>query len=237
MDDIKNSEDDIKDNQKDEQTMKPVSVATSEDIQIPNIINSTYIDNETFPGMKSKSCLQKLDSIDKYYSGKFHNYIANPYVELIFYIFARLFNPETIAVYTSSILVYSLLKYKHVLLVIKPTIQFLTGLIITLIIKKIIGRPRPNVNPKRLFKVRERESNNSMPSGDTLQSAIWGMIAFIYGDCIFGLLLIPAAMTGRVYFNCHYFGDCIVGGTLGVVSFLLVDMGINAIKIKYNFNI
>ena len=59
-----------------------------------------------------------------------------------------------------------------------------------------------------------------MPSGDSLQAGNFVMMIILYLNCdikYFSLLLIPASMTGRVFYNCHYWFDCIIGAILGII--------------------
>ena len=46
----------------------------------------------------------------------------------------------------------------------------------------------------------------------------------------FVLLLIPASMSGRVFFNCHYWFDCIIGAILGFFISIFAYLVINKIK-------
>ena len=112
----------------------------------------------------------------------------------------------------------------------------MTGLFITLIIKKIIGRERPVLTVKRYFyKVRTKESTNSMPSGDSLQSATFSMMIILYlgnNSRFFSLLFIPMSMSGRVFYNCHYWFDCFIGAFLGII----ISYGCYLIINKFNLN-
>ena len=95
------------------------------------------------------------------------------------------------------------------------------------------NRPRPHnpcdEDPKpanvRWLNLRGREGNKSMPSADTAQSALCAaFISLNYpafyafmGGMGFTLKLIIAVAIGRVYYHCHFVGDCIVGSIVGTV--------------------
>ena len=54
-------------------------------------------------------------------------------------------------------------------------------LLVTLVTKKFFGRIRPSIiNKTRRFNLRKYEENCSMPSGDSAQSANWGMMMALY---------------------------------------------------------
>lgn len=166
--------------------------------------------------------LQYLDSLDKKISFPLQTYTPRFPIECIFYCFARLFNPDLVIIYFASVLIFSIIRDKNGYLVLYPIAHVLTGLIITVILKKIIGRPRPTLKTYRYFrKVREKEFTYSMPSGDSLQAAIFSTMIILYINSFFSyfsILLIPAAMIGRVFYNCHYWFDTIIGAILGVIT-------------------
>ena len=66
-------------------------------------------------------------------------------------------------------------------------------LIITLITKHIFGRPRPipRDSVKRRFNCRSKETNCSMPSGDSMQCANFAIVIIYYFNNYYGLMLIP----------------------------------------------
>ena len=171
--------------------------------------------------MKRDNCIKKLDSKDKNISLILQTYIAHKYIEYILYIFSRLYNPDTITIYLICMLIFSIYK-KNYYFIFKPISFVAFGIILTVFLKKFVGRSRPNLTTKRLFKVREKENNGSMPSGDSLQAGIFAMILFYYYNFIFGFFLIPCVMTSRVYFYCHYWMDTIIGAFLGIFSGIFV---------------
>ena len=62
-----------------------------------------------------------------------------------------------------------------------------------------------------------------MPSADTAQSALCAAyISLIYpawyasiGGLTFHIGLIAAVANGRVFYHCHYIGDCLIGACVG----------------------
>ena len=135
------------------------------------------------------------------------------------------------------LLIYSYLKNHNFYLFLIPFIHVIIGAILTGLLKIIIGRNRPISTVKRFCNnVRDKETSKSMPSGDSLQSANFAMMAILYFNCnmkYLVLLLIPGVMCGRVYYNCHYWFDCIIGVLLGI----FVSIGSYIIINKINLHI
>ena len=168
--------------------------------------------------LRIKICLYYLDNIDKKISKPLQTYTPNLAIELIFYFFAKIFNTLPVISYLVLLLLYSYMKntYKVFLIVFSHVIS---SVIITVILKKIIGRNRPNLNVKRYFNNVNTETNKSMPSGDTIQAGTFITMVMLYINFkskYFTLLLIPGVMCGRVFYNCHYWFDCIIGLILGI---------------------
>lgn len=164
-----------------------------------------------------KNCIKYLDSIDKRISKPLHTFSPSYKIECIFYCFARLFNIDTVILYLLCSLVYSFWKLKNGYLGLIPICHVVSGTIFTVISKLIIRRPRPILNTRRYFKL--KENTHSMPSGDSLQAGIFATMIILYSDNILRFLaifLIPAAMLGRIFYNLHYWFDCIIGATLGI---------------------
>ena len=183
-----------------------------------------------------KNCINYLDNLDKQISKPLHKYTPNFIIECIFYVFARLFNINSVIFYLLCVLVYSFIKYKNGYLAIIPICHVICGGIFTIVIKIIIRRPRPRIKVKKNFKL--KENTHSMPSGDTLQAAIFATMIILYFKCylrFFALLLIPAAMLGRIFYNLHYLFDCIIGAILGISISIVTYYIINIIKNKYFF--
>ena len=171
------------------------------------------------------SILSILDNYDKQLSDKIHKLEINDIFEFVLYLSARLYNPECVTCYFIIMFAY-FAKVKHdYFFIVKPVLHVLIILLVTLISKHIIGRPRPNVreNVKRNFILRHKEKNCSMPSGDAMQSANFAVILIYSFNCYYGILLIPFVMISRVYYFCHYVSDTVVGAIAGwIISYSLV---------------
>ena len=171
------------------------------------------------------SIISILDNYDKQLSDKIHNLEINDIFEFVLYLSARLYNPECVTCYFIIMFAY-FAKVKHdYFFIVKPVLHVLIILLVTLISKHIIGRPRPNVreNIKRNFILRHKEKNCSMPSGDAMQSANFAVILIYYFNCYYGIILIPFVMISRVYYFCHYVSDTVVGAIAGgLISYSLV---------------
>ena len=189
------------------------------------MISNNNISNHVKTPSQKFTLLSTLDKYDKTLSDKIHNLEINDICEFVLYISARLYNPECVTCYFVIIFAY-FAKVKHdYFFIIKPFLHVLIILIVTLLSKHIIGRPRPNAkeNIKRNFILRHKETNCSMPSGDAMQSANFAVILIYYFNCYYGVLLIPFVMISRVYYFCHYVSDTIVGAIAGwVISYSLV---------------
>ncbi len=207
--------------------IKEISVPIQENEQFQNRpVSVSYL----------KNCINYLDNLDKQISKPLHKYTPNFIVECIFYVFARLFNINSVIFYLLCVLVYSFIKYKNGYLEIIQICHVICGGIFTIVIKIIIRRPRPRIKVKKNFKL--KENTHSMPSGDTLQAAIFATMIILYFKCylrFFALLLIPAAMLGRIFYNLHYLFDCIIGAILGISISIVTYYIINIIKNKYFF--
>ena len=169
-----------------------------------------------------KDCINYLDVIDKAMSKPLHRYSPGFKVECIFYFFARIYNVDTVIIYLVSIFLYSLIKLKNGYIVLIPLYHILIGVFFTVLLKKVVSRPRPIPERKRRFKI--KESNHSMPSGDSLQAGNVAVMMIIYFKSPYkylSILLIPGVMAGRVFYNLHYWFDCIVGLIIGVVVCIL----------------
>jgi len=190
--------------------------------------------------IETKSCLSNiitdLDNFDKKISQPLQAYTPNFYIEILFLISAKSFNTLNIIFYLVFIFFYSIFIKKNPYIFIIVFIHVIIGLLITLIIKKIIGRERPILTVKRYFyKVRTQELTNSMPSGDSLQSANFSMMIILYlgnNSRFFSLLFIPMSMIGRVFYSCHYWFDCFIGAFLGII----ISYGCYLLINKFNLN-
>ena len=190
--------------------------------------------------LETKSCLSNcitdLDNFDKKISQPLQTYTPNVYIEIIFLIFAKVFNTLNIILYLVFLFLYSIFIKKNPYIFIIVFIHVIIGALITLIIKKMIGRERPSLTVKRYFyKVRTKELLNSMPSGDCLQSANFAMMMILYfgsSSRFFSIIFIPMSMIGRVFYSCHYWFDCLIGAFLGIIN----SFGCYFLINKFNLN-
>ena len=195
----------------------PLQNNNIKEISIPIEENfEQYQKNKTKLSIINK-CINYLDNLDKEISRPLHNYSPSLKIEYIFYFFARLFNIDAVIIYLVCLLIYCFLKLKNGYLSLIPIAHVICGALLTIILKIIIRRPRPILKTKRHFKL--KETTHSMPSGDSLQAGIFTTMIILYNNNTFkylGILLIPAAILGRIFYNLHYWFDCIIGATLGI---------------------
>ena len=88
-------------------------------------------------------------------------------------------------------------------------------------------RPKRRSDTTRVNDLRGKENGTfAMPSGDSSAAAVWCALV----ACEMGMpaiyILMPLVMLGRVYYQCHWLGDTIVGffvgsfwGLVGVTNF------------------
>ena len=88
------------------------------------------------------------------------------------------------------------------------------------IIKHIFKRKRPSsedgVIRKIDLRIKQGESF-SFPSGDSLQAGFFSTFFFLLYGNVFYLFVYPLVAFARVYYKCHWIGDTIFGGMIGVV--------------------
>ena len=145
-------------------------------------------------------------------------------LEYLIVLFAMSFNNELTTFYYSLLLLYTSWSLKiFFLCLISP----LFGLLITIMLKRKISRPRPTLYIPRckalIFDLRGREKNHSMPSGDSAQAAIFWTIVWNLGvlPVWASVLLTVCTMFSRVYYMCHYFLDTFFGVLIGLISVYL----------------
>jgi membrane-associated phospholipid phosphatase len=185
-----------------------------------NKINNNNNNNNS-SSFVNNNIISKIIFFDKKYSEIIHKSEVNIILELLLFIAARLYNPECVTIYF-IIMFY----YTNLIFILKPLIHVIICLLITISLKHIIKRIRPNIynNIKRRYNLRDRETNCSMPSGDSMQAANFAIIFYCYYGKIFGFFLIIPVMISRIFFCCHYIMDTIVGVLIGfIVSFSLFN--------------
>lgn len=169
--------------------------------------------------------LETIAEKDKAISSYIHNLETNYILELLIYSSGRLFNPDIITCYFVILIAYHAYYFHNYFYVVKPLIHVLVVLVITIVMKHLLGRHRPHQNNSviRRFNLRSKEKNCSMPSGDSMQCASFSIIFLFYMNSPFGFVLIPLVMFSRVFFFCHFLMDTIVGTILGfIISYSLV---------------
>lgn len=177
------------------------------------------LNNNSNTNITKKSICSKIDNWDKHYSLYIHNLEVITWVEVFIYIMARFYNPECMVVYFIIMLIYAHFKDQNYLYIAKPLIHVIIGLIFTLVLKKIINRQRPTLNEKikRKFNCRNRETNASFPSGDSLQSINFSIIMIYYYGLFYFLITVPLVMFARIFYHCHYILDTIGGVIIGTL--------------------
>jgi membrane-associated phospholipid phosphatase len=139
--------------------------------------------------------------------------------------FSSLIFMEEVCIVT--VIALHFLLFKQTDITIGYSACFLANLIVALIAKKVIAKPRPNPDEipptsKSMFFRKKQSFNASCPSGDTIQAvnlvvfAFWCLPSFKFW-IVFPLgLMVPAS---RVYLCCHWITDTLAGwGFASVVT-------------------
>ena len=100
-------------------------------------------------------------------------------------------------------------------------ISLLVVVVVFQILKYSIRRKRPVVRPesKRLTSrlTKAEHGTFSMPSGD---ASCVGLFCFLY-TAMMGIpttyIIMPLVMAGRVFYQCHWWGDTLCGVVIGTV--------------------
>ena len=173
-----------------------------------------------------KNLLTRIDLFDKKISNNIYELELNIILENIIHMFGRLFNVDIVLIFYISVFIYQSFFNKNYYYIIKPFIHLSLIFILSTILKYIIKRPRPDINKnvKRLYNLRKKEKNFSMPSGDSMQAANFAIIALFYFNVSYlGFIVVPFVMFARIFYFCHYFFDTLIGALIGgFVSFGLV---------------
>ena len=88
----------------------------------------------------------------------------------------------------------------------------------TQIMKYTIRRERPQrkIDVPRLSNLRDKEIGTfSMPSGDTSAAAVFCFLNAFIMQLPAMYIILPLVALGRVYYQCHWFGDTIIGSFVG----------------------
>ena len=77
-------------------------------------------------------------------------------------------------------------------------------------------RPRTRSDTTRLSDLRGKETGTyAMPSGDSSAAAVFCFLIAIELGLPLVYILMPLVMLGRVYYQCHWIGDTVVGLFVG----------------------
>lgn len=169
-----------------------------------------------------------IKSRDIQYSSYFHE-LDITFLNYSLFPFALFFNPKLSIIFISII---------FLCFINKPLvggiyiISILTCVAITLTMKKIVKRKRPLLLTKagKFTFFRKSESNNAMPSGDSMQAAnfIFFLLKYFYENefgylsVFFSWFFVVIVCFSRVYFMCHYFGDTLMGSIIGFIVPMII---------------
>ena len=62
-----------------------------------------------------------------------------------------------------------------------------------------------------------------MPSGDSMQAALFAFFWAANYNFYYVFAVVPFVMLARIYYNCHYFFDTVVGVAVGVLDGWLIE--------------
>lgn len=171
---------------------------------------------------------EQVKAIDHHLSVPLHNCASIGPCEYVVFLLAVAFNPCVLPfLWAAALMPYPISPQ----LIFACSSSILLTLVLTLFLKKALGRPRPVYNSTRgsqlLLNFRERETNCSMPSGDSAQAGLfWAFLVLQTGLSLpLGCLCAFGTMFARVFYMCHYWGDTVAGVGLGVmVAWLTSDL-------------
>jgi membrane-associated phospholipid phosphatase len=139
--------------------------------------------------------------------------------------FAYIFNPSMIA-FTWLLALVLKGSLQHILV---GALQVVLVLLTTTLLKRLTGRHRPELYTPRQdllhYNFRSKETNLSMPSGDSAQAAAFWTFVNTQLGLPLGLAVVMTGCTmyARVYFMCHFIGDTLVGAAIGSAISLSVN--------------
>jgi len=146
-------------------------------------------------------------------------------IEYLMAVLAATFNNEILSfIWTLAIIGLPWSLYSFLAAVLLPVLTLFS----TLILKRLVSRPRPIPFLPRVealrFDFRGKETNHSMPSGDSAQAAaFWTFLALnLSAPWWLCFLMTLGTMFSRVYYMCHFPSDTIVGALVGSsIAFLV----------------
>ena len=163
-----------------------------------------------------------LDKYDKKYSIKLHELDFLP-LTILLYPFALFFNYKFFIIHIALI---AFICKESILFPISYTVTVIFSVAITLLFKQTLkrARPVPNTLQQKPMTFRLMEGNNSMPSGDSIQAAVFVYYILlpiaVVSQLEIGIAMLFVILIGfaRIYYRCHYFGDVLVGMILGYLN-------------------
>ena len=160
-----------------------------------------------------------IQTTDLQLSAAVHSSPALGPCEYLVYVFSSVFNPSILPFTWAA--TFLLLPFS-ISALWTEIIHILLVLLLTTALKRLLARPRPVYNSLRgstlIYNFRGRETNYSMPSGDSAQAALYWTFLVLHANCplpIAGICTF-ATMFARVFYMCHFWGDTVVGAALGV---------------------
>lgn len=174
--------------------------------------------------------LNKLDDIDRALSNRIADLRLGKFINAIIVIPTLMFSPIGIPIFIVVTIFYF------------RTFGFLVAMLLGLVfsegIKKMAQRPRPQLQYDKPLNITQHlmhVDSYSMPSGDSLQSAVFAVIVAYHLQLTdWAYIFIPWAAFGRVYWGNHWIGDTIVGAFIGFMASLIICMNFDDL-LRHNF--
>ena len=162
--------------------------------------------------------LGTFDDIDRKISDKIAVLEFGILIECLIIIPTVMFSPVGIPLFIA----FNIFYYRSFVFLVSMVL----GLIFSEGIKKIAQRPRPELQghkPLNITQYLMHVDSFSMPSGDTLQAAVFAVVCAQHLNLSQWMyVFIPWAAFGRVYWGNHWLGDTIVGALIGsTVTFII----------------
>lgn len=161
-----------------------------------------------------------IEKLDLHYSKTIFAKDFGKPLNYLWYFCSLVFMEESAII---TIFLMYLLTGRSLQVIAEYIITLFVNVVITLITKKTCARPRPTHGdfPKtsKTMYFRNRQSNCSLPSGDTLQAVNLAWFTFFYIGSWLGVplaLLAVLVAYSRVYLCCHWISDTVIGGLLGI---------------------
>ena len=176
------------------------------------------------------NALDKLDEIDRALSDKIAALECGKILESIIVVPTLMFSPIGIPLFIAvTILYFRSFGY---------LVSMLLGLVFSEGIKKIARRPRPQLQSHKPFNITQHlmhVDSYSMPSGDSLQSAVFAVVVAYHLQLTqWSYIFIPWAAFGRVYWGNHWIGDTLAGAFIGFTASFIICMNFDDL-LRHNF--